>query len=189
VFAQECPGNLVQYDGLIGPQAVTIEQMNPGPARRLPPSAREPQAPGPARSGRLSVTRWREMPRPSRPLRTVGRLISAHKALARPQRYALKVSDDVLTLEALRRRRTEILRVARRRRAHRIAVFGSVARGEAQHGSDVDLLVDFEPGASLLDQVGLFQDLEELLGVGVDVVSRSGLKARDDHIRTEAVDL
>jgi uncharacterized protein len=101
----------------------------------------------------------------------------------------LEVSDDVLTLEALRRRRTEILRVARRRRARRIAVFGSVARGEAQHGSDVDLLVDFEPGASLLDQVGLFQDLEELLGVGVDVVSRSGLKARDDHIRTEAVDL
>jgi len=42
----------------------------------------------------------------------------------------------------------------------------------------LDLLVDFEPGASLLDQVGLFQDLEELLGVGVDVVARSALKPR-----------
>ena len=57
------------------------------------------------------------------------------------------------------------------------------------HGSDVDLLVDFEPGASLLDHVGLFQDLEELLGVGVDVVSRNGLKPRGTHIRSEAVDL
>jgi uncharacterized protein len=92
-------------------------------------------------------------------------------------------------MEVLRGRRTEILRVARKRRAHRVAVFGSVARGEAQTGSDVDLLVDFEPGASLLDQVGLFQDLEELLGVGVDVVSRSGLKPRDDRIRAEAVHL
>jgi len=95
----------------------------------------------------------------------------------------------VVTMEGLRRRRREILEVARKRRAHRIAVFGSVARGEAHAGSDVDLLVDFESGASLLDHVGLFQDLEDLLGVGVDVVARGGLKPRDDHIRAEAVDL
>jgi uncharacterized protein len=99
------------------------------------------------------------------------------------------VTDDVLTLEGLRRRRAEILSVARMRRAHRVAVFGSVARGEAHPGSDLDLLVDFEPGASLLDQVGLFQDLEELLGVGVDVVTCSALKPRDEQIRAEAVDL
>ena len=95
----------------------------------------------------------------------------------------------MLTIEALRRRREEILGVARKRRVHRIAVFGSVARGEARPGSDLDLLVDFEPGASLLDHVGLFQDLEELLGVGVDVVTRNALKPRDDQIRAEAVDL
>jgi len=99
------------------------------------------------------------------------------------------VTDDVLTIEGLRRRREEILGVARKRKAHRVAVFGSVARGEAGPGSDVDLLVDFEQGASLLDHVGLFQDLEDLLGVGVDVVARSALKSRDDHIRAEAVDL
>jgi predicted nucleotidyltransferase len=99
------------------------------------------------------------------------------------------VTDDVLTLEGLRRRRAEILGVARRRRARRVAVFGSVARGETHPDSDVDLLVDFEPGASLLDHIGLFQDLEDLLGVGVDVVARSALKTRDDHIRAEAVDL
>ena len=92
-------------------------------------------------------------------------------------------------MEGLCRRRAEILDVAQKRRARRIAVFGSVARGEARSGSDLDLLVDFEPGASLLDHVGLFQDLEDLLGVGVDVVTRSALKPRDDHIRSEAVDL
>jgi predicted nucleotidyltransferase len=48
--------------------------------------------------------------------------------------------------------------------------------GDARPGSDLDLLVDFEPGASLIDHVGLFQDLEELLGVEVDVVARSTLK-------------
>src|SRR5260370_19984937 len=101
----------------------------------------------------------------------------------------LRVTNAVLTMEGLRRRRAEILGVARKRRAHRIAVFGSVARGEAHPDSDLDLLVDFEPGASLLDHIGLFQDLEDLLGVGVDVVARSALKTRDDHIRAEAVDL
>jgi uncharacterized protein len=95
----------------------------------------------------------------------------------------------VLTLEGLRHRRAEIFGVARKRRTRRIAVFGSVARGEAHSDSDLDLLVDFERGASLLDHIGLFQELEDLLGVGVDVVARRALKPRDDHIRAEAVDL
>jgi len=45
------------------------------------------------------------------------------------------VAGDVLTIEGLRRRREEILGVARRRKAHRVAVFGSVARGEAHQAA------------------------------------------------------
>ena len=97
--------------------------------------------------------------------------------------------SSVTTLDALRSRRTEILAAARRRHAARIRVFGSVARGEAGPESDVDFLVDFEPEASLLDQVGLINDLRELLGVGVDVISSGGLRPRHDSIRSEAVEL
>jgi len=85
------------------------------------------------------------------------------------------LTNDVLTLDGLRRRREEILAVARRRRARRVAVFGSAIRGEARPDSDIDFLVEFDPEASLLDHVGFFQDLEDLLGVGVDVVSQGGL--------------
>jgi len=99
------------------------------------------------------------------------------------------VSIRVTTLDIVREQRDEILEAARRRRASRVRVFGSVARGEARPDSDVDFLVDFEPDASLLDQVGLIQDLQELLGVGVDVVSTGGLRPRHDPIREEAVDL
>jgi predicted nucleotidyltransferase len=59
-----------------------------------------------------------------------------------------------------------------------VRVFGSVALGEADNKSDLDLLVDFEPGRGLLDHGGLWLDLNELLGGKVDVVSERGLKPR-----------
>jgi uncharacterized protein len=97
--------------------------------------------------------------------------------------------STVTTLDVVRARRAEILAAARRRRASRVRVFGSVARGEARPDSDVDFLVDFQPEASLVDQVGLIHDLQGLLGIGVDVVSSGGLRPRHDPIRDEAVDL
>jgi predicted nucleotidyltransferase len=54
-------------------------------------------------------------------------------------------------------------------------VFGSIARGEPGAGSDVDLLVEMEPGRSLMDLVGLWQDFEDLLGAHVDVLSEGGV--------------
>ena len=72
-------------------------------------------------------------------------------------------------------RAEEIRQIARHHGAHRVRVFGSRARGEAGTSSDVDLLVDFEPGRDLLDLVALKQDLEQLLGCHVDVVEEEGL--------------
>jgi len=76
-----------------------------------------------------------------------------------------------------------------RHRGRRIALFGSVARGEATDRSDIDFLVEFEPGSSLLDLLRLQDELGDILGRSVDVVSTGGLKPRDDHIRAEALPL
>ena len=82
----------------------------------------------------------------------------------------------MVTLETLRaEQRGKILRLAERRGAYDVRVFGSVARGEANENSDLDLLVAWEPGRSLLDHVGLVQDLEELLGIKVHVGTEKSL--------------
>jgi predicted nucleotidyltransferase len=91
------------------------------------------------------------------------------------------------TVALLRARKPEIVRVAAGHGASNIRVFGSVARGTACPHSDVDLLVDFEPGRTLLDHVGLWRDLEALLGRAVDVVSAGGLTDRDDDIRADSL--
>lgn len=75
-------------------------------------------------------------------------------------------------------RRQEILDLAERHGARNVRVFGSVARGEARSDSDVDILVDMEPGRSLFDLGGLLFDLQTLLGVDVDVVTEKGLRRR-----------
>ncbi|MBC7234861.1 MAG: nucleotidyltransferase family protein, partial [Chloroflexi bacterium] len=80
--------------------------------------------------------------------------------------------------EALGHKREEILRLCAKYGAWNIRVFGSIARGEADAKSDVDFLVEMEPGRSLLDLGGLQYDLEELLGRRVDLVTERGLKVR-----------
>jgi predicted nucleotidyltransferase len=75
----------------------------------------------------------------------------------------------------LEEKREEILSVASEHGARDVRVFGSVARGESDRESDIDFLVELEPGRSLLDLGGLQMDLETLLGCRVDVVTEGGL--------------
>ncbi len=96
-----------------------------------------------------------------------------------------------MTQETLRtQKRDEILRLAERRGAHSLRVFGSVARGEATETSHLDLLVVWEPGRSLLDHAGLVADLQELLGMNVHLGTERSLHwyARD-KILSEATPL
>ena len=90
--------------------------------------------------------------------------------------------------ELLQEKREDILRTAARRGAYNVRVFGSVARGEADEKSDIDILVDLEPGRSLFDLGGLLMDLQDLLGHHVDVVTERGLRERiRDRILKEAI--
>ena len=82
------------------------------------------------------------------------------------------------TVEILEARREDILRLATQYGARNVRIFGSVARGETTPESDVDFLVDFEPGRSLLDLGGLLMELEELLACKVDVMTEAGLRER-----------
>ena len=92
--------------------------------------------------------------------------------------------------ELLQEKREDILRIAIRRGASNVRIFGSVARGEADSESDIDLLVDLEPGRSLFDLGGLLMDLQDLLGHKVDVVTERGLRERiRERVLREAVPL
>jgi predicted nucleotidyltransferase len=79
--------------------------------------------------------------------------------------------------------------IAARHKAFNVAVFGSVARGDDGPTSDIDLLVDFLPGASLVDEFRLENELHEFLKIRVDLVSRRGLKPRDVHIHEESMSI
>jgi predicted nucleotidyltransferase len=84
-----------------------------------------------------------------------------------------------MTLEQrLKQQRDQILGIAAKHGAFNVRVFGSVARGEADEQSDIDFLVELQPGRSLLDLGGLQYELEAVLGCRVDVVTERGLKAR-----------
>lgn len=84
-------------------------------------------------------------------------------------------------------KKNDILKIAAKHGARNIRIFGSVARGEARLDSDVDFLVEMEPGRTLFDMGGLLMDLRDLLGLGVDVVTEQGLKPRiRDRVLKEA---
>ena len=90
----------------------------------------------------------------------------------------------------LKEKRSEILRIATGHGARDVRVFGSRARGQARDDSDLDLLITLDTGRSLLDLVAIKQDLEDLMGCSVDVVTEAALSPymRDGVLR-EAVPL
>ena len=92
--------------------------------------------------------------------------------------------------ELLKAKRDEILRTAIKYGVSNVRIFGSVARGEADTASDIDLLVDVEPGRTLFDLSELLFDLQELLGHDVDLVTEKGLHNRiRERVLKEAIPL
>jgi uncharacterized protein len=92
--------------------------------------------------------------------------------------------------ELLESKRAEILRIAQAHGANNVRIFGSVARGESDEKSDVDFLVEFEPGTSLLEHGAMIADLEDLLGRKVDVAPEKTLKERiRNRVLSEAIPL
>jgi len=95
-----------------------------------------------------------------------------------------------MRIDELRKKyRDMILRIAARNQAEDVRVFGSMARGETAP-RDIDFLVRFKPGASLLDEAALDRELKELLGQPVDVIGEDVI--RDEFrpfILSEAVPL
>lgn len=97
-----------------------------------------------------------------------------------------KLWGSVKPSDALHIHREAILKAVEARKACNARVFGSVLRGEDVEGSDLDVLVDPLPGASLFDLGGLQVDLEELLGVPVDLVTPGDLPEKfRSHVLTE----
>ena len=93
-------------------------------------------------------------------------------AETRPETKAGSMGIDDL----LGARREEVLRLAAKHGARNVRIFGSVARGEADATSDLDFLIELEPGRNLLDMGGLLMDLQFVLGRPVDVISEKGLR-------------
>ena len=95
-----------------------------------------------------------------------------------------------MNINDIKKKRVEIIRIAAEHGARNIRVFGSVARGDADEISDVDFLVEMEPGRSLFDLGGLLMELQEFLGCNVDVITERCLKDRiRDKVIREAVAL
>jgi predicted nucleotidyltransferase len=113
-----------------------------------------------------------------------GRRVPASETLQRLDR-ALSTP----TLARVRRLRGSIVEAAERRSLSDVRVFGSVAHDQAESGSDLDILVHPSPEASIFDLAGFMAEVEELLGVPVDVISDRGTGPTMDGIRADAVPL
>ena len=90
-----------------------------------------------------------------------------------------RIGGQIMSIEEIIHEKSgEIRRIAAKHGAFNVRIFGSVARGDARSDSDLDFLVDMEPGRSLLDLAGLALALEDALGRDVDVITPEGLRLR-----------
>ncbi len=105
----------------------------------------------------------------------------------------MRDSTTRVTLDALRARRDEILRLAAAHGASNIRIFGSVARGKADALSDVDVLVDVSPDSAGFAYFGRLEDLRralsDLLGCDVDIVDSEALRHMRKRVLDEAIPL
>ncbi len=99
-------------------------------------------------------------------------------------------NNKAMVLDDLKNERDKIISLVAKYDGHNVRVFGSLARGETETNSDIDLLIEFEPKHSLLDQADLIRDLEEALDSHVDVVEPQALHwFIKDRVLEEAVPL
>lgn len=131
------------------------------------------------------LARAAEVPQPNLSAYENGRRVPSPEVLERIKRaLALRPSARV------ERHRESIRALVAEHHAVAPRIFGSVARGDDEPGSDVDLLVDFTDEASLLDEIGLRLALADLLQVGVDVVAADSLHGRMlERVLQEAVEV
>jgi predicted nucleotidyltransferase len=119
--------------------------------------------------------------------------VSAIESGRRPATPAAAAAlDRALVLRpstALTRRRAEVTAAVRRHGGRDAVVFGSVAHGTDTPGSDLDLMVAFEPGRDIVDLLALEAELQTILTVPVDVVSAGSTGAVARRARAEAVAL
>lgn len=95
-----------------------------------------------------------------------------------------------VSLAEVRGHRTELAAIAKRHGVENIRVFGSVARGEADESSDLDLLVDVFPGGGLLALSAFAGEVDDLLHVFTQVATVNGLRPRiRARVLAEAVPL
>ena len=109
-------------------------------------------------------------------------------AMSMPVESGRMIQVDVKALVYQKRKEIEI--IARKHGVIKIQLFGSVARGNETSSSDIDFLVAFKEDRSLFDLIALKYDLEDLLGIQVDVVTEESLHVRiRDQVISEVVEI